>query len=73
LSIVIDPIRTISTGKVDIGAFRTFPEKFIKPEDLKINVDMIPEDKLKDFGVHYKRYYPLDISFFKSKLDTEII
>lgn len=26
LAVVIDPNRTISAGKVDIGAFRTYPE-----------------------------------------------
>jgi len=35
---------------------------------------MIPEEgeKLKDFGIHYKRYYKLDVSFFKSHLDNQI-
>jgi COP9 signalosome complex subunit 5 len=26
LAVVIDPVRTISSGKVDIGAFRTYPQ-----------------------------------------------
>jgi len=73
LAVVIDPIRTISTGKVEIGAFRTFPKNYTRPEDKNVTFDMIPEEKLKDFGVHFKRYYTLDVSFFKSKLDDEII
>ena len=34
---------------------------------------MIPVDKIEDFGVHYKRYYSLEVSFFKSTLDSQII
>ena len=26
-------------------------------------------DKIEDFGVHCKKYYPLDISYFKSETD----
>merc|ERR1719223_2604175 len=33
VAIVIDPIRTISAGKVNIGAFRTFPKGYKPPED----------------------------------------
>ena len=30
-------------------------------------------DKLKDFGVHYKSYYKLEVSFFKSELDKKLL
>ena len=33
----------------------------------------IPMNKIEDFGVHCKSYYPLDISFFKSSLDAHIL
>lgn len=34
---MIDPLRTLSTGKVDIGAFRTFPENYDeRPEDKNV-------------------------------------
>jgi len=35
VAIVVDPIRTMSTGRVDIGAFRTYPEDFKKKEENK--------------------------------------
>jgi len=28
-AIVIDPFRTMASGKVEIGCFRTFPESYI--------------------------------------------
>jgi len=28
LAVVVDPIKTASTGRVDIGAFRAYPENY---------------------------------------------
>merc|ERR1712110_361775 len=33
----------------------------------------IPLDKIEDFGVHAKQYYPLRIETFKNSLDTAIL
>merc|ERR1712048_1259453 len=33
----------------------------------------LPENKVKDFGVHRDEYYPLKVSFFKNKLDGAIL
>lgn len=33
----------------------------------------IPLNKIEDFGVHCKQYYSLDVSYFKSALDTKIL
>ncbi len=33
LAIVIDPIRTMASGKIEVGAFRTYPENY--QEDIK--------------------------------------
>jgi COP9 signalosome complex subunit 5 len=74
LAIVIDPDRTISAGKVEIGAFRTFPESYKAPlgkEDDEYQT--IPLNKIEDFGAHASRYYPLDISHYKSSLDTHLL
>ncbi|KAF2670244.1 COP9 signalosome complex subunit 5 [Microthyrium microscopicum] len=71
LAVVIDPERTMSQGKVEIGAFRTYPENY-KPEAVDSD-QMIPQEKAKDFGMHYNRYYSLDVSYFKSTLDTEVL
>lgn len=30
-------------------------------------------NKIEDFGVHCKQYYPLEISFFKSSLDKRLL
>ncbi|KAI9140904.1 COP9 signalosome complex subunit 5B [Paraphysoderma sedebokerense] len=73
LAVVIDPNRTISAGKVEIGAFRTYPKDYTPPDAPESEYQSIPLSKIEDFGVHAKRYYQLDVSIFKSNLDTKII
>ncbi|THV54579.1 hypothetical protein BGAL_0024g00440 [Botrytis galanthina] len=74
LAVVIDPDRTISAGKVEIGAFRTYPEKY-KPTDAGSGdgYQTIPLAKIEDFGAHSSRYYSLEVSHFKSSLDSHLL
>ena len=102
LAVVIDPTRTVSAGKVEIGAFRTYPEGY-KPSDEPVSeYQTIPLNKIEDFGVHCKQviifqsvytascnlvvycylnvcvlvilqYYALDITYFKSSLDSHLL
>ncbi|KAF9354446.1 hypothetical protein BGX34_011017 [Mortierella sp. NVP85] len=73
VAVVIDPNRTVSAGKVEIGAFRTYPENYKPPDDGPSEYQTIPLSKIEDFGVHCKQYYPLEISHFKSTLDTQLL
>mmetsp|Transcript_12632 Transcript_12632/g.31901 ORF Transcript_12632/g.31901 Transcript_12632/m.31901 type:complete len:353 (+) Transcript_12632:169-1227(+) len=73
LAIVIDPHRTMAAGKVEIGAFRTYPEGYKPPDEPTSEYQTIPLNKIEDFGVHAKSYYPLDISYFKSSLDAHML
>jgi len=70
LAIVVDPKRTMSSGKVDIGAFRTFPRDYTP--DGPQEYQSIPLEMIEDFGAHCNRYYQLDISVFKSSLDSRL-
>ncbi|KAK9383342.1 JAB1/Mov34/MPN/PAD-1 ubiquitin protease-domain-containing protein [Kockiozyma suomiensis] len=73
LAVVIDPNRTISAGKVEIGAFRTYPENYKPPGAQESEYQTIPLAKMEDFGAHASQYYPLEISHFKSSLDTRLL
>ncbi|KAH6760782.1 COP9 signalosome 5A [Perilla frutescens var. hirtella] len=73
LAVVIDPTRTVSAGKVEIGAFRTFPEGYKPPDEPVSEYQTIPLNKIEDFGVHCKQYYSLDITYFKSSLDSHLL
>lgn len=71
LAIVLDPIRSHISGKVDIGAFRTCPEESHPGFDE--GEDIIPEEKIKDFGLQYKKYYKLEMSYYMNKEDSALI
>ncbi|KAG2320965.1 hypothetical protein Bca52824_014178 [Brassica carinata] len=73
LAVVIDPTRTVSAGKVEIGAFRTYPEGHKISDDHVSEYQTIPLNKIEDFGVHSKQYYSLDITYFKSSLDSHLL
>jgi len=52
LAVVVDPDRTISAGKVEIGAFRTYPEDYKPPNAKDSEYQTIPLSKIEDFGAH---------------------
>ena len=83
VAVVIDPDRTISAGRVEIGAFRTFPDGYKPPEsaapaasssdDPGTGRQSVPLAKAEDFGAHASRYYPMEVSHFKSSLDSKLL
>mmetsp|Transcript_10600 Transcript_10600/g.28245 ORF Transcript_10600/g.28245 Transcript_10600/m.28245 type:complete len:344 (-) Transcript_10600:455-1486(-) len=78
LAIVIDPLRTMSSGRVDIGAFRTFPQGYWPESGGQSGggsgrYQSIPLAKIEDFGVHCNSYYSLEVSCFKSTLDEALL
>ncbi|KAI5000750.1 hypothetical protein ZWY2020_010709 [Hordeum vulgare] len=73
LAVVIDPTRTVFAGKVDIGAFRTYPKDYKPPDEPVSEYQTIPLNKIEDFGVHFKQYYSLDITYFRSSLDSHLL
>lgn len=73
VAVVIDPNRTISAGRVDIGAFRTYPAGYSPPNASASEYQSIPLSKIEDFGVHANQYYSLEVQIFKSSLDTELL
>lgn len=62
LAVVIDPTRTVSAGKVEIGAFRTYPEGYKPPDEPVSEYQTIPLNKIEDFGVHCKQVFGFTIS-----------
>lgn len=73
VAVVIDPVRTISAGKVDIGAFRTYPEDYKPSNAATSDYQYIPQEKVEEFGVHANAYYPLEVSVFKSSTDDVLL
>ncbi|CAJ2505968.1 Uu.00g000980.m01.CDS01 [Anthostomella pinea] len=82
VAVVIDPDRTISAGLVEIGAFRTFPEGYEAPKASSSSGEggsggasgqSVPLAKAQDFGAHASKYYSLEVSHFKSTLDSSLL
>lgn len=73
VAIVVDPVRTVSAGKVCLGAFRTYPKGYKPPNEEPSEYQTIPLNKIEDFGVHCKQYYALEVSYFKSALDRKLL
>jgi len=71
LAIVIDPHKTMTAGAVEIGAFRCYPEGYTPPAN-SVSKYRIPPERVKDFGAHCNRFYPLDISIYKSSTDARM-
>ncbi|CAL5434124.1 unnamed protein product [Camellia sinensis] len=72
LVVVIDPTRTVSAGKVEIGAFQTYPEGY-KPADEPVSeYQTIPLNKIEEL------VYTVNILFirhhkFQSSLDCHLL
>ncbi|KAI1469184.1 Mov34-domain-containing protein [Daldinia caldariorum] len=85
VAVVIDPDRTISAGRVEIGAFRTYPDNYQPSEPSNASTannnnttstssgQAVPLAKAEDFGAHASRYYSLAVSHFKSTLDASLL
>jgi COP9 signalosome complex subunit 5 len=76
VAVVIDPDRTVSAGKVEIGAFRTLPPELHAAQaksSSSSDAKSVPSAKAADFGAHANRYYSLEVSHFKSSLDTQLL
>ncbi|KAK2077885.1 hypothetical protein QBZ16_003753 [Prototheca wickerhamii] len=73
LAVVIDPHRTEAAGKVELGAFRTYPEGSAPAGDGQSGYQSVPLEKIEDYGVHANQYYPLEVSYFKSRTDEALL
>lgn len=61
VAIVIDPVNTLKTGIIDIGAFRTYYDGYKG------------SDGDKGLGYHSKDYYSLNVSIFTNESDMEML
>ena len=65
VAIVIDPTRTAFTGKVVIGAFRTYyNDEKLSDEGPTSGYQTIPRDKIQDFLRHRKEVIIISLFLF---------
>ena len=51
----------------------TLLQGYKPPDEGPSEYQTIPLNKIEDFGVHAKSYYSLEVSHFKSNLDTQLL
>lgn len=75
IAIVVDPIQTVSSGRLFLKAFRTWPKDYSPPSGSTTEGEYmsIPKGKIEDYGVHYKEYYPLQVDLYKSTNDSYLL
>ncbi len=73
VAIVIDPFKTASAGRVEIGAFRTYPRNYSPPASRGSTISGLSPERVRDYGVHCHRYYQLEVEIYKSPLDQRVI
>lgn len=70
-ALVVDPLKTLSNNKVEVGCFMTYTNE---NNSNKANfIENIPINKAQEFGYHANKYYKLSHSFFESKFESKII
>jgi COP9 signalosome complex subunit 5 len=70
IALVVDPVQTLATGRVEIKAFRTFPPGHEEKGGADWDADGVPEAKIKEFGAHFAKYYEVPIHVFRSDADA---
>jgi COP9 signalosome complex subunit 5 len=81
VAVVIDPDRTVSANKVEIGAFRTYPDDYQPPTTSSSfsgtnggsGSGSVPLAKVEDFGAHASKYYALEVEHYRSALDGKLL
>ena len=71
LGVVVDPVQTMSSGRVEIGAFRTYPDNY-EPHE-RTHYQTVPMDKIQDWGDHADSYYKLTTTFIQSDTDNRVL
>ncbi|KAJ3906148.1 COP9 signalosome complex subunit 5 [Lentinula edodes] len=67
VAVVVDPNRTMTAGKVDIGAFRMYLEDYTPENVASSEYQSIPLSQIEGFGIHANQYYPLEVQLIEIK------
>lgn len=71
VAVVLDPWRTMTAGRVDLGAFRTLPAGYDGAARGNV-ARAVPPGKADDYGAHASEYYALEVSFFRCARDRPL-
>ena len=71
LAIVVDPVKTMATGKLEIKAYRTYPEGVT--EDGEQTLEGVPLSRIEEYGALCNKYYELPIHYYRSTADKDAL
>ena len=72
IAMVVDPYRTKSNRKIDLGCYMLYPEDG-KTRSKTQEFDSIPLNRADEFGIHQSRYYRMQHNYFQSKYESKIV
>eukprot|EP00471_Norrisiella_sphaerica_P006044 CAMPEP_0184489720 /NCGR_PEP_ID=MMETSP0113_2-20130426/16204_1 /TAXON_ID=91329 /ORGANISM="Norrisiella sphaerica, Strain BC52" /LENGTH=342 /DNA_ID=CAMNT_0026873305 /DNA_START=4 /DNA_END=1032 /DNA_ORIENTATION=+ len=67
-AVVVDPLRCVAKSKLEMAAFRAYPDDFRPPADQAPDGESISENKGKNWGTYPEKYYQLQTNFFMSSI-----
>uniref|UniRef100_A0A7S2TWV7 COP9 signalosome complex subunit 5 n=1 Tax=Lotharella oceanica TaxID=641309 RepID=A0A7S2TWV7_9EUKA len=67
-AVVVDPLRCVAKSKLEMSAFRAYPDHFKPPADQAPDGEPIRENAGKNWGTYPERYYQLQTKFFMSSI-----
>ena len=71
LALVVDPYRTKSKKKIDLGCFMMYTNEGVNRKIQEF--DSIPLNRADEFGIHQSKYYRLPHHFFHSNFESNVI
>lgn len=71
LAIVVDPVKTMAQGKMEIKAYRTYPEGVTAEGEH--DMEGVPLSRIEEYGAHANKYYEVPIHFFRSTADKDAL
>eukprot|EP00954_Amorphochlora_amoebiformis_P020768 1341697-Amorphochlora_amoeboformis.AAC.2 len=66
--VVVDPMRCVAKSKLEMSAFRAYPDGFTVGKDVAPDGESIRETPGKNWGTYPEKYYQLETSFFMSSI-----
>ena len=70
-ALVVDPYRTKSKKKIDLGCFMMYSNENGNRKAQEF--DSIPLNRAEEFGVHQRKYYRMPHTFFQSQFESNMI
>jgi hypothetical protein len=70
---VVVPCPCVTSSSICEGCPSHWLQGYKPPDEPASEYQTIPLNKIEDFGVHCKSYYSVDITFFKSTMDAQML